>query len=243
MDRMSLLQLTIRSLKRVLLLLVCFGLILLAVLAYARFVEVHWLRVRNVRLSAPPTVKLIHISDIHFDGDSAYLERVVRRMNALEAEAICFTGDLVEESRFLPEALRILSRVNKPMYGIPGNHDFWARAPFETISKTFRMTGGEWFAESAALLPLERFKSRRILLMHNPGELAQADRYDLILAGHTHGGQLASFFRHILEVEVGRYDRGLFQTPSGPLYVNPGLGTYGFRARFLCRPEITVIAL
>lgn len=40
---------------------------------------------------------------------------------------------------------------------------------------------------------------------------------------------------------LGRYVRGLYQTPAGPLYVNPGLGTFLLRIRFACRPEITVI--
>lgn len=36
------------------------------------------------------------------------------------------------------------------------------------------------------------------------------------------------------------YDLGWFDTPSGPLYVNPGIGCYALNVRFNCRPEITV---
>ena len=35
-------------------------------------------------------------------------------------------------------------------------------------------------------------------------------------------------------------DMGLFRTPSGPLYVNPGIGWFPVPIRFNCRPEITV---
>ena len=41
---------------------------------------------------------------------------------------------------------------------------------------------------------------------------------------------------------VDGYDLGLYQTSSGPLYVNPGIGYIGdYNVRFNCRPEITVI--
>jgi hypothetical protein len=40
-----------------------------------------------------------------------------------------------------------------------------------------------------------------------------------------------------------KYSRGLFETAAGRLYVNPGIGTYYWPVRFLCRPEITIIEL
>jgi predicted MPP superfamily phosphohydrolase len=214
-------------------------------MGYAYFIESRWVHVRHVRLTESPTLKLIHISDIHFTGDTAYLEKAVRIMNGLEADAVCFTGDLVEEESCLPEALRILAGVNKPMYGIPGNHDWWAMSSFATQAATFRKTGGDWLLDDSALLPPDRVGSRKIRLLHYPDQIDTTNRYDLVLSGHTHGGQIGPRFlrRFILGFDVGRYDSGLFRTPAGPLYVNPGFGTYFFRARFLCRPEITLIEL
>jgi len=46
-----------------------------------------------------------------------------------------------------------------------------------------------------------------------------------------------------LPYRVGSYDLGLFETKVGPLYVNPGIGTFLFPVRSWCRPEITVIEL
>ena len=42
---------------------------------------------------------------------------------------------------------------------------------------------------------------------------------------------------------VEEYDIGLFQTPCGPLYVNPGIGWFPFPIRFRCRPELTVFEI
>ena len=64
-------------------------------------------------------------------------------------------------------------------------------------------------------------------------------RYGLL---HSHGGQVRIPFHGALVVpyNVGRYDLGLFQTPAGPLYVSPGIGTWKYPVRFCCRPEVTL---
>ena len=88
---------------------------------------------------------------------------------------------------------------------------------------------------------------RRVLLMHYP-EMADRlgdARFDLILAGHSHGGQVRLPFYGALFLPwgVGRYDLGFFETLGGPLYVNAGIGTYYFPYRFNCRPEVTVVTM
>ena len=71
--------------------------------------------------------------------------------------------------------------------------------------------------------------SRRILLMHFPAVADQLgnEHFDLILAGHSHGGQVRLPFAGaiVLPPGVGKYDFGLYQTRAGPLNVNPGIGT------------------
>ncbi len=70
-------------------------------------------------------------------------------------------------------------------------------------------------------------------------------RFDLIMAGHSHGGQVrVPFFGPLfLPWGVGRYDLGRFETAGGPLYVNAGIGTYHLPLRFNCRPEITLVTM
>ncbi len=68
-------------------------------------------------------------------------------------------------------------------------------------------------------------------------------KFDLILAGHSHGGQvrLPVVGGLVIPYDVGKYEKGLYETKAGTLYVNPGIGSYGIPLRILCRPEITVI--
>lgn len=226
---------------------------------YAVYIERLWIRVAYVKLSPAPSLRLIHITDIHFKGDRNYLEKVVQKINQTDADMVCFTGDLIEDSGFLKGALEILSKINKPLYGVPGNHDKWTLRSFDELRKTFQGTGGEWIdykpviipSKKVALLPLAACKVpvpqdyKKVFLEHYPEVIEQirGARFDLKLAGHTHGGQIRIPFLSRLFLDLGPYDKGLFQTPSGPLYVNPGIGTFHINARFLCRPEITVIDL
>lgn len=250
-----------RSLRRVAGGLAVAAVVLALCAAYAHWVEPEWVRVKTIALSPSPTVRVVHITDIHFKGDRRYLEGVVKRINALDADCVCFTGDLIEEARFLPEALEILGTVHKPLYGVIGNHDQWALRSFADMCRAFRATGGDLVREKAVVAASGKIEflsasardtpsgvpnRKRILLEHYPTVVDQlgSRHFDAILSGHTHGGQIRlPFLLGEIRKYFGPYDRGLFQTPSGPLYVNPGIGTFFLKARFLCRPEITLIAL
>lgn len=234
------------------------------VYADAKWLEPTWVKVRFIHLAkGKPTHRIVHITDIHHKGDKAYLESVVSKVNALSPDTVCFTGDLVEERQFVPEALHLLEGIKAPLYGVPGNHDYWCRAQFDDYRKSFERGGGAWLMDSrvmtcdgkvqiaggaclrgpppATLGPKEGVKN--ILLLHYP-LLAEKVRhkFDLMLAGHSHGGQVRIPFYGALIVPfwVGRYQIGMFHLPAGTLYVNPGIGWLATPIRFNCRPEITV---
>lgn len=89
-----------------------------------------------------------------------------------------------------------------------------------------------------------------ILIFHFPDEVnvVHQDKIDLYLAGHTHCGQVALPFYGALMTYSRfdkKYERGLHALGSSWLYVNCGIGLEGHppRARFLARPEITVIEI
>ncbi len=89
-----------------------------------------------------------------------------------------------------------------------------------------------------------------ILLSHEPSvfvfDRAADLGIDLILAGHSHGGQLALEFVHRglnLSHMFYRYTSGWYEQRSTKLYVNRGIGTTGFPIRLGARPEITILEL
>ena len=238
-----------------------------AITTDACLIEPEWVKVKTVRLSARPTHRLVHISDIHHKGDCAYLENVVEKINRVSPDVVCFTGDLIENARYLREALDILRNIRAPIYGIPGNHDYWSQCNFKLIRDCFENTGGAWLPDKQAetgdgklhftgvswrnwrkkLRPPEGH-GKNIIMLHYPLFVTKLApyKYDLILAGHSHGGQVRIPFIGPLSLPtgVGRYDMGLYQTDAGPLYVNPGIGFLANTSiRFNCRPEITVFEI
>ena len=236
-------------------------------MADAKWLEPQWVKVRRIRLgSERPRHRFVHVTDIHHKGDRAYLASVVRKINALSPELVCFTGDLIEMPRDLPEALELLRGIKSPVYGVPGNHDYWSRASFAEFAKGFAATGGGWLMDeervssdgklclvgatcrTAKQKPLSgQATTRNIFLMHYPAWVKRlgAQKYDLILAGHSHGGQVRlPFYGPVyLPWGVDEYDLGMFQTASGPLYVGAGIGWFPVPIRFNCRPEITVFEM
>ena len=94
----------------------------------------------------------------------------------------------------------------------------------------------------------------RLGVMHSPEprllDQFAADGYDLLLAGHTHGGQLCLPWYGTLVTNCGidrKRARGLHRHPAGGqtwLHVSAGLGTSPWApARFACRPEASLLTL
>jgi predicted MPP superfamily phosphohydrolase len=230
--------------------------------ADAFWIEPSSIKTRFVQLARGETThRIVQFSDTHHKGDRAYLAEAVRQINALSPDVVCFTGDLVEHSEHLEETLDVLKGIKAPMYGVPGNHDYTSGADFPTINAAFVSTGGRWLLNENVALdggqlniigavcdrpdavqPLPGAKN--VVLMHYPEfvEKLEGKNLDLMLAGHSHGGQVRLPFvgAIILPKGTGAYQMGLYHTAAGPLYVNAGLGCLHLDVRFNCPPEISV---
>lgn len=117
---------------------------------------------------------------------------------------------------------------------------------FDVNGRTVQMVGSEpfrWRTEPPDRLA-DRSADLRILLAHFPdvAEGLRPGSFDLVLAGHLHGGQIclpSPWGKLRLEHIRTRYREGLYDTPAGMLYVSRGLGTSFVPLRFLARPEAT----
>jgi hypothetical protein len=85
-----------------------------------------------------------------------------------------------------------------------------------------------------------------VVLAHNPRtvEWLADKRCDLMLSGHTHGGQihLPGLGRPTLGKRARRFAAGMYRHGNSQVYVNKGVG-FGFRFRFGVRPEVAVLTL
>lgn len=101
--------------------------------------------------------------------------------------------------------------------------------------------------EKIMLQNLETEKIPKVLLTHKPYLFDEASGMDfnLMLSGHTHGGQVVFLKFGDLNVSfassVHKYINGLYQNNGKYLYVSRGIGTVGLPIRFNCPPEITIL--
>ncbi|HEY1380393.1 MAG TPA: metallophosphoesterase, partial [Gemmataceae bacterium] len=86
----------------------------------------------------------------------------------------------------------------------------------------------------------------RVVLAHNPRtvEHLAGRRCDLMLSGHTHGGQidLPRLGRVTLGKRARKFAAGMYEYEGTYLYVNKGVG-FGWRLRYNVRPEVAVFTL
>ena len=213
---------------------------------------------------------VVHLSDIHYRRNRRRLEKVVARVNAIAPDLVCITGDTVDHRPYQTEALEILAKLRAPVFGTPGNHEHWCSASLADIDDCFKTTGGRLlvnqrvaFNDTVEIVGVDDMmagaprmpaapdgaRPKRSILLTHCGDFVDTlnadETFDLILSGHSHGGQVRLPFigALMLPAYAQKYDKGLYRTPAGPLYANVGLGTIPPHARFLCRPEIAVISL
>jgi predicted MPP superfamily phosphohydrolase len=191
-------------------------------------------------------------------------------------DLVAITGDLLTHPRGEPRLRRLVAPLPLPAVAVLGNHDVaisrdpQARASDLTDLEPVTVLRDEgvllelrgtsvWIAGThprfvasgePKLDPnaLSRDADFRILLCHYPRVLDRLEpgRFELVLAGHMHDGQIAIpypggkvRFAHL----SARYQRGVYRSRAGVMHVSPGLGTTFVPFRFAARPEATELVL
>jgi predicted MPP superfamily phosphohydrolase len=105
---------------------------------------------------------------------------------------------------------------------------------------------GECSPQNAFAPPQSSERHTRVVLSHNPDSksLLLPHDWDLLLSGHTHGGQIGIPFlaRRFAPVQDKRFISGLHRWENRWLHVSKGVGCL-LGVRFNCRPEISLLTL
>lgn len=120
--------------------------------AYARYAEPKWLDVERITLRLPrwpkplSGLRILQFSDVHFGYHFGLTElaELVERINRLEPDIICFTGDFVDYGVGPegPEASRLLKTLQAKLgvYAVLGNHDYYGGMS-EAVAKLLKEGG------------------------------------------------------------------------------------------------------
>lgn len=205
--------------------------------------------------------------------DARHLRRAIEAANDLNPDLIALTGDYISQERIYAEPCAGLVGRLKARHGVfavLGNHDHWTDA--KLVTDLFRSEGirvlineglrldvdseSFWLAGvDDTMVGLEDLSlalagsgeiEMKLLLAHNPVILRRAARadVDLVLSGHTHGGQVT------IRPEKNRSGRprkrmlrGLGRRANTQIYVTRGLGTVVLPIRYGCPPEVSLLVL
>ncbi len=214
----------------------------------------------------------IHLGSLSSTDEA---RRIVDMTNELEPEIVVLTGDYASRADSITSALIEILRDLRPKIGaaaVLGNHDYWTNAGAMTEAFTkagipmlinehkifFRNKQPICIAGADDLMAGRPNAAKalegvdddcpRILLCHNPDyaeSLPSSPRVDLMICGHTHGGQvkLPFFGPLLLPIKHRKYAEGLVAGPQCPVFISRGLGMVSIPIRFNCRPELPVITL
>jgi uncharacterized protein len=212
-------------------------------------------------------MKVVQLSDIHIGSirNSSYLERIVKKTNALNPEIVFITGDMVDGSaRLHTHTFSAINKLDAPVFFITGNHETYEglnevfrvlrKADMRVLrdemveSKGIQIVGVEYsFDRNHMENVLSNLKINNekpsIMLYHLPRELHTVSNagIGLQLSGHTHAGQMFPF--NFLVRLMFRFMHGIYKYNGTYLYVSPGTGTWGPPMRLGSRCEITLINL
>ncbi len=192
-------------------------------------------------------------------------------------DLLVFGGDVIDHTRWWPKAAEWLAHLAGPptRLAVPGNWDYMPTGECSDYERRMRDTGFLSLCNAAhrvrhgggelQVIGIEDVKEGKpdverafrtidpeeftVVVCHSPDILLSLDpgRFDLLLCGHTHGGQirLPGFGAVVTRTKLGKqYEAGLYEvSPGRHLYVSRGLGSGLIKLRVNCPPELVLIAL
>lgn len=249
--------------------------ILLAVAALAAIdgflVEPDWIQVTRwtVQGNVAAPLKIAELADLHTSHLGIREKSLLKLLDQEAPDVIVVAGDSIASRNGYPGEAPLLRRLHAPLgvWLVRGNweDDFPPRNErkyYASLGIHFLLNEGAQLREGIWLIGLDDPTAGRpdlngalsgvpagaytIALFHSPKFFAKsAGRYDLALAGHSHGGQVhvPGLERLWLPPGVGPYVSGWFEQNGSRMYVSRGLGTTLLPVRFLCRPELPIITI
>lgn len=207
--------------------------------------------------------------------DMSDLKNLVKEINLTKPDIVVFTGDFIDKDTKISDdelnnIITILSDINS-IYGnyyISGNHDvkfdkyeeMFNNSGFNNLNDKYEiilstsgksiMISGIKYKSDLNYLE-ELFKNQlpefKINIMHTPDTYDSISiyNYDLVLAGHSHNGQITIPFYGAIYTPNGakKYYRPYYKLDSTDMYISSGIGTSKYNYRLFNRPSFNLYRL
>lgn len=281
------------TLKRFIIFLICFILVITGVLLYSRYIGTTGLNIKEYRLTYKSLtddfygLKIIHLTDIHY-GRTVHkkeLENIKKEVNLMKPDIIVFTGDLIDKDTKLTKTdLKILNsflngmEANIGKYAITGNHDYGFKnydiilenGGFTNLNNKYELiytntTNNILLAGvSTNIYGKKTIKEKlndtfeylkntdnkpvlSILIMHEPDFIDDINysKFNLVLAGHSHNGQIRlPFIGALVKPNYAKkyYDE-YYKIKNTDLYISSGIGVSEVNFRLFNRPSFNLYRL
>ncbi len=246
------------------------GLVMIVAL-YGFWAEPYWIQISRYQLQTgvDPPFKIAHLTDLHTYGLGSREQEVLQILDAEKPDLIAITGDTLSSSGNYELCRPFLSSLHAPsgIWMVPGN--FENRRKLDNASAFYNSLNVHYlvnrnqpirpnlyivglddassgFPDLDAALAFVPQQAKTLVLMHSPSYFRHAaGRCDLILAGHSHGGQIRlPLVGGLWRPEgVEEYSEGWFEKEKTKMYVSRGLGTVFLDIRLFCRPELVFITM
>ncbi|MCP5005965.1 MAG: metallophosphoesterase [Planctomycetes bacterium] len=203
------------------------------------------------------------------------VEQLIHKVNILDKDIVVCTGDYVNAcgkdslvDTVWPYLMKL--RAKHGVYSVLGNHDHWGgldrslywleesgqnvrhkSIPIDKMGERIWIGGaGDYLEDDVSIdKAFENVPSNecKILLAHNPDSADShfSTKVDLMISGHTHGGQVNIPFvgAPYLAVQNRKYSSGFIRSSKTNIYISRGLGWTVLPIRFNCPPEISILNL
>ena len=228
------------------------------------FITIDRITLKNKNFKGGKTT-ICQISDVHLGAiyQRDFTQKIVNKVNELNPDIVVITGDLSDGSYPVqPKWLEPFNQIKQPILYITGNHEqiHGKEKMLKAISTTkiihlkniYEFNGINFIGidyEDDLRTKLNILSDRNpdninVCLVHVPSMKAEElKNYDifLMLAGHTHGGQI--FPLHIPTLFSNACFWGLYENQGRFVYVSTGVGTANVPMRTFCKSQISLITI
>jgi len=225
------------------------------------------IKLKNIKLKSNKISKkynFIFISDVHLGTNSFnHLKKILLIISKIKYNFILIGGDLIDSSSFNFDKLALFKSINKPIYFVTGNHEYYLSDFEKKIKKlnefNIKILNNEKINyEEINIIGIDDKQTNdskinfvkklfvtskyNLILAHKPTFWNSIQKNnDLMLSGHTHNGQIFPF--NLFVKILFKYKYGLYKTKDSNIYVSSGSGCWGPRMRLGTSNEIVNIEI